>query len=788
MRRVATSAWVGALCWGLLLFGAARPAAADLESDIERVAEQVELLEAKARLIRQEYLQRGQKATSTRRFEERLNDGQALMLLKDYVRASIVFHDLVDNPANRDRAGYADALYNLGESLYFNENYIDARKYYRRVLEESRSRSYRRLALIRLMQIALRIDDYEKVDHFHTLLVDEGGVSPEGEYLWGKTLYARDRLAAAAQAFGRLSPGQAFYHQARYFLGVVAVRQGELERALAIFEALARQSAETAQQAEVVELAHLARGRLLHDLGREAEALDAFQAIEHTSPRFDQALLEICWTYIQRAEQQEDAEERNRWFLEAFRTIEILEVSTPDSTLVPRARLLKGMIMEKMGRFEKAAEEFARVSSTYASVKQELDELVASHEDPVQYFNEVAGRNLESFDLSAYLPSVAVRWMSRQDEMAAALGVMKDLETGHRFISEARALLDKLDTLLADEGDRINLFPVLLEGAKRISEINNAMLIVQRNLSRLEERVVMEHVSADERRAFSSAREKRERLEAKLDQLSTSAQQSADREARVRRRIAGLEQEVYQSTIALKGMKAQLSAMENWIRENAAELTGREEAVRDFREEIRRGWAMVNQLEGELESLRNELSTEKTRAGLDAEAESQEARLRQRYSKALATERELAEQIHDRLGTEGTRRIARIDQLRLRVDKLGRLVAELRRRLDARVAEEAERLEAQAERERRNLEAYAAALAELESESENLAGEVAYRALQEVRQKFYQLVLEADVGVLDVAWSRKMETTEEISELSRQQAAERKRLHEEFKGVLEEVN
>jgi tetratricopeptide (TPR) repeat protein len=751
---------------------------ADVDDDLVRVEKQMELLEGKLHLIQAEYLQAVSVRTSSKKFEERLNDGQALMLLKDYVRAAVVFHNLVDERAYRDHVGYADAVFNLGESLFFNKNFIDARKYYRLVLDDPRGRPYRKLAMVRLMQIALRIEDFDQVDEVHERLRKEGGTSSaEGEYLWGKTLFARDRLDGASQAFASLSAGQPFFLQARYFLGVVRVRAGQLEEAFEIFDSLVGAKAKSSKDAEVIELAHLARGRLLHDLGREAEALDAFQAIEHTSPHFDDALYEICWTYVQRAEKAEAPDERSRWFLEAFRTLEILEVSTPDSTFVPRANLLKGHILGKMDRFDDAAEMFAKVSATYASVKQELDELVASHDDPVQYFNEVAGRNLDSFDLSAYLPVVAVKWMSRQGEMSAALGVMKDLETGSKFVAEARALLGKLDTLLADEQDRINLFPVLLEGSKRAIEVDNARVIVERNLSRLEERVVMEYVSASERKGLEQARKDRELLEKKLDDLPTSQTQTANREQRVRRKIETLEQSVYQSTIGLKGMKAQLTAMDEWIRKNGKQLSGREEAVRDFREEIRRGWAMANQL-----------ATEKARAGLDAEAQSAEEMLRKRYTEALGSERKLAEQIHDRLGSEGAAQISRINQIRLRSDKVRTELITIKKGLDERVQAEAEKLQDQAAVERKNLDEYEIALAKLEKESENLAGVVAFRALEEVRQKFYRLVLDADVGVLDVAWSRKMQTTRKISDLTRKQGAERKRLHEEFKSVLKEVN
>jgi hypothetical protein len=234
-------------------------------------------------------------------------------------------------------------------------------------------------------------------------------------------------------------------------------------------------------------------------------------------------------------------------------------------------------------------------------------------------------------------------------------------------------------------------------------------------------------------------------------------------------------------------MKAQLQAMEEWIRNNEAKLAGKEEAVQDFREEIRRGWATANQLQSELDQLSTLLSTEKARAGLDSETLSEEEKLRQRYSESLKKERELAEQIHSRLGPEGTAQITRINDQRLRTDKLRRHLDQINRELDTKVKQKAEELQGQAQEEEKKLAAFERALSKLEMESENLAGEVAFQALEDVRKKFYRLVLEADVGVLDVAWGRKQQKTRKITELSRKQAADQKRLHEEFKSVLKEA-
>ena len=91
------------LVFGPLLVGLISPSArADIDDEINKAAKQLELLEGKAGLIQHEYLQFEDKAHGSMRFESRLNDGQAMMLLKDYVGAAIVFYDLVQNKKNID--------------------------------------------------------------------------------------------------------------------------------------------------------------------------------------------------------------------------------------------------------------------------------------------------------------------------------------------------------------------------------------------------------------------------------------------------------------------------------------------------------------------------------------------------------------------------------------------------------------------------------------------------------------------------------------------------------------
>ncbi len=778
------AAVAGAVC---LLLVSAGPSSADIADDLARARKHLELLESKAALITTQYIDYRDTESERMRFEKRINDGQALMLLKDYVRAAIVFSRLLEDKRFEKHPGYAEALFNLAEALFFNKNYLEARQRYLQVLDHPYGGRYGRVALVRVMQIALNTGNFNEIDGVYRRLVGMGGATPEANYLWAKALLRQGNNAKAIEAFAKIPRGHSKFFQAAYLTGVALVKQGKLDDAYEVFRRLAKEPPQSEADRQIGQMAWLACGRILHDQGKIVEALDAYQAIPHTSPMFDQALEEIAWTYIRKAELAQDMETRTEAFREALRTLEILEVSTPDSQLVPRARLLKGYVLEKMQRFDEASKIFASIKDEFGKTKQQLDSLIQEHEDPVAYFNEMANRELEKFDLAAYVPPLAARWMSATENMAAAMGIMKDLEAGKRYLKESRALLAKLKELL-NGAERINLFPALKEALKRVLEVENGRVILQRNLATIEERIISENLDRAKLKELERAKSERLRLERQIEKLPVTKRQFEKREATIRQRVEQLEKAVFEAGVALKGILAQLSAMRQWITANRDKFKGKEDALAAFMAEIERGENDAKALQQELDQLNQQLATEKARAGMDSHTLTQEETLRQRYEKALARERRLVESIQSRLGPEGSRQLEEVSRLRAGVEKLGRKIAGIKERLQKKVEDEARKLERVAREESENLDAFEAAMKKLERESENLLGRVAYDALRRVQQQFYQMVLKAEVGILDVAWGRKQSVTRKIGELGKKLGDERKQLYREFKDVLEQVD
>ena len=64
---------------------------------------------------------------------------------------------------------------------------------------------------------------------------------------------------------------------------------------------------------------------------------------------------------------------------------------------------------------------------------------------------------------------------------------------------------------------------------------------------------------------------------------------------------------------------------------------------------------------------------------------------------------------------------------------------------------------------------------------------IAYNSFARVEKQFFDLILKAQVGVVDAAWTQKKERTDAITALENERRAQLKALQDEFSEVLKEV-
>jgi len=274
-------------------------------------------------------------------------------------------------------------------------------------------------------------------------------------------------------------------------------------------------------------------------------------------------------------------------------------------------------------------------------------------------------------------------------------------------------------------------------------------------------------------------------LEGRLDALPRTAEAAAVRLDRTRAEIDQLDRLAFQLGYQVEASRAAIAGAEVWLEAHKGDAAA-DRAQRDgFAAELRKHREMVDGYEAALRDLRREIALARDAAG-GAAALDEEAKLRTEYLALLAQERQLVDAARGRLSRASLTRLERVGEVS---DRLAGVLAQARTfedQLSAEAGRRAAGLRTRLAAQQSALAAQEAQLAQLKGDARATVGQVAYGAFGEVRTHFYDVVLQADVGLNDVVWVRKKDRVERIQKLSVQKAEELKALEERYRPLLKE--
>ena len=121
-----------------------------------------------------------------------------------------------------------------------------------------------------------------------------------------------------------------------------------------------------------------------------------------------------------------------------------------------------------------------------------------------------------------------------------------------------------------------------------------------------------------------------------------------------------------------------------------------------------------------------------------------------------------------------------------RADVIDKNLAEFDRRVDAQADARLDKVRGYIATEKEELHQATAKLGTVLGESQSLGGGLAQAMFTKVADRFYDLVVRSDVGIIDVAWGMKDEKTQQVTKLTTQKNLEMKVLDEDFKKILED--
>ncbi|MEW5853967.1 MAG: tetratricopeptide repeat protein [Myxococcota bacterium] len=728
-------------------------------------------------------------------FEQRLGEGQIFFALgesskdiKNYERAAILLFDIVEGGHFKDRPGYDDAVFTLAESLFALRYRYGARNYYRLLAERSTSR-YNEAAIVRLIELAGLLENYEGLDEVYARyeVIAGGNIRPSVRYARGKLLLRRGRLDDAELELARVPAGDTYHVRSVYLRAVVLMKKGLLEEAVARFAEVAAAPDAAPEDAEVKELSHMARGRLYYEMGQLAESADAYQEIDHTSKHFPEMLYEVAWTFVKRGQGfKEQPEKADAEYQKALQALDLLLIANTNRRLESDVRILRGNLLLRLGKHDEAEQAFQSVVGDYGPTLKTLEQQMATRGNTEAILDALLRSDARTVTVDSVLDPLAQQWAQDDEGVAEALTIYRDLDTTKAQVDETRELADKLLKVL-DNPNSVDIFPALQEGRARSLSVENNLLAWEGRVADLEARIIGSIADAPPGRNYRAARETRKALEQKLVSMPRTSEDMQTRQARIRSRIQEVERTLFRQQLDIDNVRAQIAAIDAVVREKKqkGQLNPQEEEY--WRSELRAVDGALQQMLAIEKELREALREERQNLTVAGGAGSQESLIREQYMDALQREAETARSLRQAVDPAFASMFPKIDENRQRAAQLRTRLAAFNKSIKRQVDAQAAEMRGIVMLERTRVMEYEQQVGAYEGEAGEMAAVLTHNALKGVRDRFYDVVLRADVGLIDLAWQQKQEKTDSVSTLVRKQKSELKALDDEFADVLRDI-
>jgi len=720
-----------------------------------------------------------------------VGDAVLLMASRDWDRAATVLNKIVEKYPDHPTA-FPEAMALLGQAYFESNQYLASRRVFRKILDrwqEPRFSQYQVPAIERLVDVAMRMRDDRGLDDVFVAMnrLPAQAVTSGIMYARGKALILKKDWAAARQALIMVDPQSKYLHQAGYLLGLVAMKEATPPPAPVVpgapparvprqryvvaldqFYRVTKLPLDSAEHAQVIDLAWLAIGRLFHETEDLLQAVDAYNHINRSSPEFGTALYELGWVYVRLGDMER-----------AQRALEILAVADPQSKDIADGLLLRADLMLRAGQFEKALRVYEGVRAEYDPVSTKIDNFLRSTNDPSVYFDKLSRGETSSFDTTAAVPQSVIQWAREEENGPTAAAIVDALGQCRKLIQQSNEMIRKLSVVVSSS-NRVRAFPDLKAGEERALGLVNRIAVARLSLGQGLDAVEPSDLAGE----IGQVRARRRSLEKRLRMLPVNDADFLEREAQAMRQWNVPAQTVQRMALELDVMESQIKALRRVLRDPTKGTVRDPSIVQRFELEIQQHEKDIEYYRNQIQTVERVLGAGKMQVGFGDQRFVEDAQVRIAYRDAIIREVQLA------MGGGGgrdladfARRSAPILQEAEDGDKrvlltLGALEQEVGRR----TAE----VRAIMERETVAMVGYEVELGRLDREARGVVGEVARRNFGIVRDRLHNIVLRADVGITEQAWEVREEQMTRVRSLRIERTREEKLLKEELDEVLED--
>ena len=682
---------------------------------------------------------------------EKMKKGDFFFEKGDFATSAGIFYSVTVSVSEND-AIKSEALYKLGESLFMQKNYISATRYYEEVAASGNS-DFKVKALKRLIYMSCSLGEYASAEKYYDKFAKGGNdisTDPELLYYLAKSLFFAGKSNEAAKLFSSVEKEAVYYPQSRYFLGVMALREKKLEEARAYYEEILTlpENAQYHSFGNIRELSELAVARIAFELDDTETASVHYTPVSFDSSSFPQAYYELSWTFIKRDQ-----------FDDAVETLRLVQNAAPYSQVASQAEVLEGTLLVKMGRFGEALVLFDSIVSKYSKYQDELFSI-----DGKAFLASGRAGKVSDF-LLPYSPAVqSILKDSRKFSETEDLNdTIIELEEELKRIGE----LEKKITAMAGNKNTAALFPPLKSAVKSVMSLRNRVAVIKNSLVMDKNGSSGDSLSESQRGEFEKLdSEKRELLEI-TNTSSIAPERIRERAEEYGEKVVKLDEKMHLVSMELENLSGRLDAL---IASYSEERKVAKENEKEVLDKIGMERERFNGLTAESETCQAEIDDEKNGLVFGGTLIETENSIRDSFNDIVARQNGI-------LGNP-----SEIADLIREADRIDAKLADFYDRLNEAVKGIISEVSASYEQERRNVDGYKSELLRAKREVEEMAVLALYSNMNAARNIFADLVLQGDLGLIDVAWEKKEESSSEIKRLKTQKATEMQQLQFNLDG------
>jgi tetratricopeptide (TPR) repeat protein len=705
--------------------------------------------------------------------QKRLVDARVQYELGEYENAAILLYDIVERPEFKEALDYESTLMLIGDCLVKLGNLNAARDAYRKLIG-GRDPELVDEARLRLLEVALQRGRRSEIERA-IRETPQTGRTDRMRYGLGKAWMQLSNWREAERLLGEISPTSEYAARAAYFRAAALVAAGDRETAVGIYRGLTEMPVgEDPTSARIRDEAWLAIARLLVEKKDYALALASYQNIGRDSVHYEKALYEMAWAYVNQEQ-----------FDKAIQTVDVLLLNAVDPDVEVEANVLRGQLHLMRKEYDEALGSYQSIIDRFAPIRNELQRFAKSPDDVRVYFDWLTRRHEATAELKSPLTLRTLLWLERANDLGRVAEVFDGLAVERQEIKEADQIAGELERLLSDQG-RVEVFPDLKEGWARLQVTENQLILLLIEMLDLQKAESLPSLLPGERAEFDEIHGERVRLSASGLQLPSSFEAFNRRQEVALQRFRELAQRHFLVEKGMAELQRQLLAIEKALNDrqfsdSSERFTAEQEQV--LRTEIGREKEALQGLHDELAALSREIELETRRLGAGDDASNVEQNLKSELIFAIEREADFHDRVAERLSPELRNRYQGLAAVRLRAAGLFKRIGALLGIMEREVARKTAELLKVVKQEQGLLAGYGGEVETLTSDGDTIASRHGVAFFEAALKRMAQVVLDADVGLLDVVWARKSDQSALLQSLNEDRGRRLKALQESLDSI-----